>query len=136
MSIIKEFSKEELDLLLYGTQGKTLNVKYKKDGSLNTYRYAYDGEINTLDRRYRETNSDVIKTEIEQYMSDSYCPRCKGARLKKEALAVTVGGINIYDFTKTVYHQSIHIVHPFSDRAIRLPSSHLLALQPDKYCFL
>lgn len=66
---IKEFSKEELNLLLYGTQGKTLTVKYKKDGSLNTYRYAYDGEINTLDRRYRETNSDVIKTEIEQYMS-------------------------------------------------------------------
>ena len=69
-----------------------MTVKYKKDGSLNTYRYAYDGEINTLDRRYRETNSDVIKTEIEQYMSDSYCPKCKGARLNNEVLAVTVGG--------------------------------------------
>ena len=108
---IKEFSKEELDLLLYGTQGKTLNVKYKKDGSLNTYRYAYDGEINTLDRRYRETNSDVIKTEIEQYMSDSYCPRCKGARLKKEALAVTVGGINIYDFTKMSIKDELEFVN-------------------------
>ena len=108
---IKEFSKEELDLLLYGTQGKTLNVKYKKDGSLNTYRYAYDGEINTLDRRYRETNSDVIKAEIEQYMSDSYCPKCKGARLKKEALAVTVGGINIYDFTKMSIKDELEFVN-------------------------
>ena len=108
---IKEFSKEELNLLLYGTQGKTLTVKYKKDGSLNTYRYAYDGEINTLDRRYRETNSDVIKTEIEQYMSDSYCPRCKGARLKKEALAVTIGGINIYDFTKMPIKDELEFVN-------------------------
>ena len=108
---IKEFSKEELSLLLYGTQGKTLTVKYKKDGSLNTYRYAYDGEINTLDRRYRETNSDVIKTEIEQYMSDSYCPRCKGARLKKEALAVTIGGINIYDFTKMPIKDELEFVN-------------------------
>ena len=108
---IKEFSKEELDLLLYGTQGKTLNVKYKKDGSLNTYRYAYDGEINTLDRRYRETNSDVIKAEIEQYMSDSYCQQCKGARLKKEALAVTVGGINIYDFTKMSIKDELEFVN-------------------------
>ena len=108
---IKEFSKEELDLLLYGTQGKTLNVKYKKDGSLNTYRYAYDGEINTLDRRYRETNSDVIKAEIEQYMSDSYCPKCKGARLKKEALAVTVGDINIYDFTKMSIKDELEFVN-------------------------
>ena len=108
---IKEFSKEELDLLLYGTQGKTLNVKYKKDGSLNTYRYAYDGEINTLDRRYRETNSDVIKAEIEQYMSDSYCPKCKGARLKKEALAVAVGGINIYDFTKMSIKDELEFVN-------------------------
>ena len=109
---IKEFSKEELDLLLYGTQGKTLNVKYKKDGSLNTYRYAYDGEINTLDRRYRETNSDVIKAEIEQYMSDSYCPKCKGARLKKEALAVAVGGINIYDFTKMSIKDELEFGEP------------------------
>lgn len=97
--------------MLYGTQGKTLNVKYKKDGSLNTYRYAYDGEINTLDRRYRETNSDVIKAEIEQYMSDSYCPKCKGARLKKEALAVTVGGINIYDFTKMSIKDELEFVN-------------------------
>ena len=88
-----------------------MTVKYKKDGSLNTYRYAYDGEINTLDRRYRETNSDVIKTEIEQYMSDSYCPRCKGARLKKEALAVTIGGINIYDFTKMPIKDELEFVN-------------------------
>ena len=55
--------------------------------------------------------SDVIKTEIEQYMSDSYCPRCKGARLKKEALAVTIGGINIYDFTKMPIKDELEFVN-------------------------
>lgn len=97
---VKELSKKELDLILYGTNGKRLTVEYVKDGVKSKYLYSYEGEINSLERRYRETNSDVIKTEIEQYMSNNHCPKCKGARLKKEALAVTVGGKNIYELTK------------------------------------
>ena len=97
---VKELSKKDLDLILYGTNGKRLTVEYVKDGVKSKYLYSYEGEINSLERRYRETNSDVIKGEIEQYMSNNHCPKCKGARLKKEALAVTVGGKNIYEFTK------------------------------------
>ncbi|WP_195430657.1 excinuclease ABC subunit UvrA [Clostridium sp. D46t1_190503_E9] len=96
---VKELSRKELDLLLYGTNGKKMKVIYTKDGVKSQYSYAYDGEINSLKRRYRETNSDIIKTEIEQYMSNNKCPKCKGARLKNEALAVRVGDKNIYEFT-------------------------------------
>ena len=97
---VKELSRKELDLILYGTNGKKMKVTYTKEGVTSEYNYAYDGEINSLKRRYRETNSDIIKSEIEQYMSDNPCPKCKGARLKKEALAVLVGDKNIYEFTK------------------------------------
>ena len=96
---IKDLDKDQIKLLLYGTDGKRIKVDYVKDNVKATYNYAYEGEINALKRRYNETNSDMIKGEIEQYMSDSHCPKCKGARLKKEALAVTVGGKNIYEFT-------------------------------------
>ncbi len=96
---IKDLDKKYVDLLLYGTEGKRLEVKYIKDGIKSTYYYAFEGEINALSRRYRESNSDLIKGDIEQYMSDDFCPKCKGARLKKEVLAVTVGGKNIYEFT-------------------------------------
>ena len=96
---IKDLDKDQIKLLLYGTDGKRIKVDYVKDNVKATYNYAYEGEINALKRRYNETNSDMIKGEIEQYMSDSHCPKCKGARLKKEALAVTVGDKNIYEFT-------------------------------------
>lgn len=97
---IKDLDKNQINLLLYGTDGRRIKVDYVKDGVKATYNYSYEGEINSLKRRYNETNSDVIKGDIEQYMSDDYCPKCKGARLKKDALAVTVGGKNIYEFTK------------------------------------
>lgn len=97
---VKEMPKEHIDLILYGTKGKKLNVIYTKEGVKAQYSYAYEGEINSLKRRYRETNSDIIKADIEQYMSNSYCPKCKGARLRKEALAIKVGSKNIYEFVK------------------------------------
>ena len=96
---VKDLDKEHIDLLLYGTKGKKLKIEYTKDGVKAIYSYSYDGEINSLSRRYRETNSDVIKGGIEQYMSDDFCPKCKGARLNDDALAVTVGGKNIFEFT-------------------------------------
>ena len=96
---IKDFSREELDLILYGTDGHRLQVEYVKDGVKAIYNHAYEGEINGLKRRYKETNSDIIKADVEQYMSDAFCPKCHGKRLKKEALAVTVGDKNIAEFT-------------------------------------
>ena len=107
---IKELSKEHLYLLLYGTDGHKLSITYTKDGVKGLYSYSYDGEINSLIKRYKETNSDVIKNEIEQYMSDKACPKCKGARLNNEVLAVTVGGKNIYEFTKMSIKEELEFI--------------------------
>ncbi|NLK94283.1 MAG: excinuclease ABC subunit UvrA [Clostridiales bacterium] len=97
---IKDLPDKIIDILLYGTKGKKLDIEYVKDGVKANYSYSYDGEINSLKRRYNETNSDMIKSEIEQYMNDNHCPKCKGGRLKSEALAVKVGDKNIYEFTE------------------------------------
>ena len=107
---IKELSKEHLYLLLYGTDGHKLSITYTKDGVKGLYYYSYDGEINSLIKRYKETNSDVIKNEIEQYMSNKACPKCKGARLNNEVLAVTVGGKNIYEFTKMSIKEELEFI--------------------------
>lgn len=95
----KDLSKEVQDALLYGIDER-LQVTYTKEGVRKVYNHSYEGEVNNLKRRYMESNSDYIKTEIEHYMNDNKCPKCKGARLKPESLAVTVGDENIYDFTK------------------------------------
>ncbi|EHJ02293.1 UvrABC system protein A [Clostridium sp. DL-VIII] len=108
---IKDLDKQHVDLLLYGTEGKRLEVKYIKDGVKSTYYYAFEGEINALSRRYRESNSDLIKGDIEQYMSNDFCPKCKGARLKKEVLAVTVGGKNIYEFTSMSIKDELNFIN-------------------------
>ncbi|MBS4972692.1 MAG: excinuclease ABC subunit UvrA [Clostridium celatum] len=107
---INELSKEHLYLLLYGTDGHKLSITYTKDGVKGLYSYSYDGEINSLIKRYKETNSDVIKNEIEQYMSNKACPKCKGARLNNEVLAVTVGGKNIYEFTKMPIKEELEFI--------------------------
>lgn len=107
---IKDLSKKVQEIILYGTKGKKLTVEYVKEGVKATYSYAYEGEINNLQRRYRETNSDLIKGEIEQYMSNNNCPKCKGARLKDEALAVTVGGKNIYEFTEMPIREELEFL--------------------------
>ena len=96
---IKDLSPEVLDVLLYGTRGVKIKVYYTKNYAQGEYNHAYEGEINNLKRRYMESNSDYIKGDIEQYMSDNPCPTCQGARLKPEVLAVTIDGKNIFEFT-------------------------------------
>lgn len=108
---VKKLSKKELDLILYGTNGKKLTVEYVKDGVKSKYLYSYEGELNALERRYRETNSDLIKGEIEQYMSNNKCPKCKGARLNNEALAVTIGDKNIYEFTTLSIKEELEFIN-------------------------
>ena len=108
---VKELSRKELDLILYGTNGKKIKTTYTRDGVKSQYNYAYEGEINSLKRRYRETNSDVIKSDIEQYMSNNPCPKCKGARLKKEALAVRVGDKNINEFTNLSIKEELDYIN-------------------------
>lgn len=107
---IKDLPKEIVDVILYGTKGKKLNVTYTKEGVTAEYNYSYPGEINNLTKRYSETNSDMMKNEIEQYMSDNHCPKCSGARLKREALSVKIGGKNIYEFTSMPIREELEFL--------------------------
>lgn len=97
---IGELPRETLDYILYGLDGNKITVEYIKEDKQGIYNHKYEGVINNLKRRYLETNSDYIKRQIEQYMSDTPCPKCNGARLKPEVLAVTVGDKNIYEFSQ------------------------------------
>lgn len=96
---IEQLSEENLNSILYGTNGEKLKIEYTKEFKTGIYNYAYEGIINNLKRRYMETNSDYIKKEVEEYMSDNPCPKCKGRRLSREALSITVGEKNISEFS-------------------------------------
>lgn len=108
---IKDLPREVIDLILFGTKGKKLKIAYVKDGVKAIYSYAFDGEINSLKRRHNETNSDYIKGEIEQYMSNNSCPKCKGARLKGEALSVKIAGLNISEFTSLPIREELDFIN-------------------------
>ena len=92
---IKDLPADVIDILLYGTRGEKIEMNYSTRTFRGSYHAAYEGVINNLERRYRETTSDYTKAEIEKYMVQKPCNTCHGKRLKKEALAVTVGGKNI-----------------------------------------
>jgi excinuclease ABC subunit A len=97
----ENLSEEEQDLFLYGTEGERVYVSYRnRMGRRRSYMLAFEGIIPSLERRYRETDSSTQRERIEEYMSFRPCPVCKGARLKPEVLAVTVGDKNIHEFTQ------------------------------------
>ena len=107
----KDLSKEVQNVLMYGLNGDKIAVTYTKEGVESVYNHFFEGEINSLKRRYMETNSDIIKTEVERYMSDNPCPKCKGARLKPEALAVTIGDKNITEFTRMSIGEELKFIN-------------------------
>lgn len=97
-SLIGDLKEDELNKILYGTGDNEYNVEYvNMYGQKRVITTKFEGVIPNLLRRYNETDSDYIKGEIEQYMIEIECNECKGYRLKKEALAVTVRGLNIVD---------------------------------------
>lgn len=106
----KDLPKKVREVLMYGDPEK-LKVKYTKENVSAVYNHSFEGEINGLRRRYMETGSDSMKAEIEKYMSDNPCPKCKGARLKPEALGVTVGGKNIFDFTSMSIRDELEFIN-------------------------
>ncbi len=95
---INELTKEAVNILIYGNGGEKFKISYKREDGVLDLNQSYEGVIPNLKRRYFETQSDYIKNEIEKFMSNSPCPKCNGARLKKEALSVTVGDKNISEF--------------------------------------
>ncbi|WP_415301424.1 excinuclease ABC subunit UvrA [Clostridium perfringens] len=109
-TLYKDLPKKVQEVLMYGEPEK-LKVTYTKENVTAVYNHSFEGEINNLRRRYMETNSDTMKAEIEKYMSDNPCPKCKGARLKPEALAVTVGGKNIFEFTSMAIREELDFIN-------------------------
>ncbi len=97
----RELSPEQQNLFLYGTNGRKLRVRYNNgQGQTREYMTAFEGIINNLQRRYRETDSDMIRETIQEVMSQVPCPTCAGRRLRPEALAVTVAGQSIWDVSQ------------------------------------
>ena len=97
---VSSLSKEALDAVLYGTKGEKLELSYERKSGKGTLSQPFEGVITNLNRRYRETQSATMREDLEQCMSEIPCPDCAGRRLKREALAVTVGGLNIMEFTE------------------------------------
>lgn len=95
----KDLSDEAKDIILYGTKGEDIEMEWNSKRFSSVYRAPFEGVVNNLQRRYRETQSEGVKADIERYMSFSPCEVCGGKRLKKEVLAVTVGGKNIAEIS-------------------------------------
>ena len=96
---IKDLPPAAVDAILYGTKGEALRLHYEKAEGFGVIKREFEGIVNNLERRYKETQSPAMRADIEECMSETPCPACKGRRLKDSALAVTVGGMNIAQFT-------------------------------------
>ena len=94
----KDIPADGVDAIMYGTKGEKLKLTRRNEYGTGSYMTAFEGICNNIERRYKETTSDWSRAELEQCMSTVKCPECHGARLRKESLCVTVGGINIDEF--------------------------------------
>lgn len=121
----KEYSKEVHDVIIHGTNGKSVKVYYKGQRGEGIYDVAFEGLIKNVERRYRETGSDTMKAEYETFMNITPCPSCKGQRLKKGALAVTVGDKNIAELTA----MSIEKLQQFLEQLVLSPSQEMIGNQ-------
>lgn len=108
---ISELSKEVIDIILYGTKGEKIELTRKIGYGESKYYNSFEGIINNLERRFKDTQSNWIKEEIESYMNAIPCSECKGKRLSKESLSVTVVGINISEFCDKSINEAIDFVN-------------------------
>ena len=105
---VRKLGKKHLDILLYGNKGRSIRMRHNTQrGRTFEWDTTFEGVINNLERRYRETESDYVRSEIERYMTSRPCQSCGGRRLKPEALAVTVRGLNIMEVTSRSITQAL-----------------------------
>ena len=107
---IKDLTEEQLNALLYGTNGKKIKMTRVNAYGSGTYLTEFEGVINNLQRRYNETTSEYSRAEITKVMDECNCPECNGKRLNKSALAVTIGGKNIIEFTELSINKEIEFL--------------------------
>ncbi len=108
---VGELSPEVIDVILYGTKGEKIQIERRNEYGSGVYKTEFEGIINNLERRFRETQSNWIKEEIESYMSAIPCDACHGKRLSPISLAVTVGGINISDFCDKSVSDALNFIN-------------------------
>jgi excinuclease ABC subunit A len=112
---VSQLTPEQLRLILHGTNGQEVAVEFKRaNGRVSKFFTTFEGVITNLHRRFNETNSDYMRSRIQEFMSDKPCPTCRGARLRPEALAVTVGGRNILEITEWPVLDTLHWSHTLS----------------------
>lgn len=122
---VNELKPEFIEIILYGSKDK-IKLKYEsRDGGVYIHETRFEGVIKNLERRYKETNSSYIREEIEGYMSTKPCPVCKGDRLRKESLAVTVGGRSISHVTKMSIREALE----FFENLKLTPKQQIIAKQ-------
>ncbi|HIS01407.1 MAG TPA: excinuclease ABC subunit UvrA [Candidatus Excrementavichristensenella intestinipullorum] len=122
---VGELPKEAVDVILYGTKGQRIKINYQREHGSGTFQAPFEGIITNLERRYRETSSDAAKEELESYMAAIPCPQCQGKRLRKESLAVTVGGASIAQ----VSDMSVRACREFFRQVELSPKERLIAGQ-------
>ena len=120
---VKELPCEIYKMLMYGNDGEKIDLEYNAYRFSGSYKTAWEGFVTNLQRRYSQTSSEGVKWDIERYMRTTECPVCKGRRLKKEALAVTVGGKNIME----VCDLSVEDLASFTDFGFFGKTEHLIA---------
>ncbi|MBQ9852457.1 MAG: excinuclease ABC subunit UvrA [Ruminiclostridium sp.] len=121
----QDLPKEAKDVILHGTRGEKLKLTYARADGQGTFSQAFEGILNNVERRFMETQSDASRKELEECMSECPCPTCGGRRLKKEALAVTVGGLNIDEFC----HQPVTDALSFVDDLVLTETQAQIARQ-------
>ena len=104
---VKDLSREAMDIILNGTKGEKLRMTYNRGNGMGVLEQPWEGILNNISRRYRETQSDAARKELEECMATAPCPRCNGDRLSEIARAVTVGGIGMMDFCRMSIRQEL-----------------------------
>jgi len=107
---VKDLPKEAMDVILYGTKGEKLRMTYNRGNGMGVLEQPFEGILNNISRRFRETQSDAARKELEECMATAPCPRCQGNRLSEIARAVTVGGIGIMDFCRMSIAQALEFL--------------------------
>ena len=107
---IKNLSDAAVDAILYGTKGEKLTMTYENARGKSVIKQPFEGIVSNLERRYQETQSDGVRRELEDCMSNRPCPACGGKRLRPEVLAVTVGGLSIHDFCQLPITQALEFM--------------------------
>ena len=107
---VKSLSKDAMKVILYGTGTEKLRMTYNRGNGMGVLEQPFEGILNNISRRYRETQSDSARKELEECMATAPCPKCHGDRLNELALAVTVGGLNIMEFCRMSVVQELEFM--------------------------